>query len=111
MTFNMIAAGSRYGIAAWADHRSSKFGPWPVASGTGAPEASGARVMTSGNVVAGGLSGVVLWAAVGADKLSLGVGGFWADAMLKLASNAATDAEVRIPPPQPASPARKHSLR
>jgi hypothetical protein len=50
VTFDMVAAGGRYGTAAWADHRSSKFGPWPVVSGTGAPEASRARVLTSGNV-------------------------------------------------------------
>jgi hypothetical protein len=83
VTFD-IAAGGRYCIAGWPDHRSSKFGPWPVVSGTGAPEASGA--LASGL----GLSGLVLWVAVGADKLSFGMGGFWADAMLKLASNAAT---------------------
>ena len=65
VAFGMVAVGDRYGTPPWADHRSSKFGAWPVVSIIGAPVASGA--LTSGRVTTGAVSGVVLW-VVGAPK-------------------------------------------
>lgn len=87
----VAAAGGRPSDSRWADHRSSKFAAWPVVSGTGAPDASGARVLTSGRVTTGERSGVVLWEAIGAPEPSYGVGPcFWADATLQLITSAAT---------------------